>query len=75
MNYILDHPFGCKDRVVMEKGYVHQPQLNSVAGISNEVSYYSIYNWMEYSLTKLPDMCDILADSYHLYSARANRAS
>lgn len=33
MNYILDHPFGCKDRV---------------------------YNWLEYSRTELPHMCDVL---------------
>ena len=60
MDSILDHPFGCKDRVVMEKHYIHQQQLSSVAGISNEFDYDRIYNWLEYSTTKLPHMCDIL---------------
>lgn len=36
MNFILDHPFGCKDRVITEKDYVPQRQLSAVAGISNE---------------------------------------
>ncbi len=60
MDSILDHPFGCKDRVVMEKHYIHQQQLSPVAGISNEFDYDRIYNWLEYSTTELPHMCDIL---------------
>lgn len=60
MDAILDHPFGCKDRVVMEKHYIPQQQLSPVAGISNELSYDRIYNWLEYSTTKLPHMCNIL---------------
>lgn len=60
MDSILDHPFGCKDRVVTEKDYVPQPQLSSIAGISNEFDYDLITNWLEYSTTKLPYMCDIL---------------
>ena len=60
MDSILDHPFGGKDRVVMEKDYIHQPQLSSVVGISNEFDYNRIYDWLDYSRTKLPYMCDIL---------------
>lgn len=60
MNNILDHPFGCKDRVVTEKNYIPQRQLSSVAGISNEYDYDRIYNWLDYSVMKLPHMCDIL---------------
>lgn len=60
MNYILDHPFGCKDWIVMEKHYIHQQQLSAVAGFSNEFGYDKIYNWLEYSTTELPHMCDIL---------------
>ena len=60
MDSILDHPFGCKDRVVTEKHYIHQRQLSPVAGISNTFEYDRIYNWLEYSTTKLPHMCDIL---------------
>ncbi|XBX09056.1 metallophosphoesterase [Enterocloster clostridioformis] len=62
MNYILDHPFGCKDRVVTETNYIPQKKLSPVAGISNEYGYDRIYNWLEYSRTKLPYMCDILND-------------
>lgn len=60
MNFILDHPFGCKDRVVTEKHYIPQRQLGMVAGISTETDYDRIYNWLEYSMTNLPQMCDIL---------------
>ncbi len=60
MNHILDHPFGCKDRVITEAHYIPQRQLSPVAGISNEYGYDRIYNWMEYSRTELPYMCDIL---------------
>ncbi len=60
MNFILDHPFGCKDRVVTEAHYIPQQQLSPVAGISNEIDYDRIYNWLEYSTTKLSCMCDIL---------------
>lgn len=60
MNHILDHPFGCKDRVVMETHYIPQRQLSYVAGISNEYGYDKIFNWLEYSRTELPYMSDIL---------------
>lgn len=62
MNHILDHPFGCKDRVVTEAHYIPQRQLSPVVGISNEYGYDRIYNWLEYSRTELPHMCDILKD-------------
>lgn len=60
MNHILDHPFGCKDRVVTETHYIPQQQLSPVAVLSNEYGYDKIYNWLEYSTTKLAHMCDIL---------------
>lgn len=60
MNYILDHPFGCKDRVVTETHYIPQQQLSPVAVLSNEYGYDTIYNWLEYSTTELVHMCDIL---------------
>ncbi|MDN9572374.1 metallophosphoesterase [Clostridioides difficile] len=60
MNHVLDHPFGCKDRVVTETHYIPQSQLSPVAGISNEYGYDRIYNWLDYSRSELPYMCDIL---------------
>lgn len=60
MNYILDHPFGCKDRVVTEMNYIPQQQLSAMTGISNKHDYDIIENWLEYSVTQLPYMCDIL---------------
>lgn len=60
MNYILDHPFGCKDRVITEIQYIPQRQLSPVAVVSNAYGYDRIYNWLEYSRTELPHMCDIL---------------
>lgn len=62
MNNILDHPFGCKDRVVTEKDYIPQRQLSYFAGISNEYGYDRIFDWLEYSKTKLPLMRDILQE-------------
>ncbi len=62
MNYILDHPFGCKDRVITETEYVPQRQLSSVAGISNKYGYDKIYNWLEYANTELPYMCNVLSE-------------
>lgn len=60
MNNILDHPFGCKDWVVIENHYIQQQQLSPVAGLSNEYGYDKIFDWFEYAVTKLPHMCDIL---------------
>lgn len=60
MNYILDHPFGCKDRVITETRYIPQRQLSPFAGISNEYGYDRIFNWFEYSRTELSQMCDVL---------------
>lgn len=60
MNYILDHPFGCKDRVVMEDNYIFQRQLLPYALISNDTDYTIIPNWIEYAIKHLPKMCDIL---------------
>ena len=60
MNYILDHPFGCKDRVITETRHIPQRQLSPFAGISNEHGYDRIFNWFEYSRTELPQMCDVL---------------
>jgi len=60
MNYILDHPFGCKDRVIMEDNYIFQRQLMPYALLSNDVYYDTINNWIEYATTKLPKMYDIL---------------
>ena len=62
LNNILDHPFGCKDRVITEKDYIPQRQLSYFAGISNEYGYDRIFNWLEYSKTELPLMCDILQE-------------
>lgn len=62
MNQILDHPFGCKDRVVTETDYISQRQLSFFAGISNEYGYDRIFDWLEYSKTELPLMCGILKE-------------
>ncbi len=61
MNYILDHPFGCKDRVVMEDNYVFQRQLSS-AFLSSEKGHIEIPNWFEYATSQLPKMENKLND-------------
>lgn len=60
MNFILDHPFGCKDRVVTEDHYIPQQQFSLVAGTSHKYGYDEIYNWLSYSQNYLPHMCDLL---------------
>lgn len=60
MDKVLDHPFGCKDRVVIEKNYWFRNQLNPYAVISNDAGYDKIYDWIDYALGKLPRMNDIL---------------
>lgn len=59
MNYILDHPFRCKDRVIIEDNYEFQEQFGS-ALISSENIYDDIPNWKEYATTKLNMMKSIL---------------
>lgn len=60
MNHILDHPFGCKDRVVTEIHYIPQRQLSPVAVLSTPQGYDEIYHWLEYSRRELPYMRDVL---------------
>lgn len=60
MHNVLDHPFGCKDRVVYETPEVYQQRLSNFVGISNENRYSVIDNWDLYKRTKLPVMKDIL---------------
>ena len=61
MDSILDHPFGCKDRVVMEDNYIFQDQLSRAIGVSNEIGYDRIYDWHHYAKTELPRMEHILS--------------
>lgn len=60
MNYVLDHPFGCKDRVVNEDNRVSQKQL-SQAFLSTADGHEQIENWDNYREKELPKMNDILS--------------
>ncbi len=60
MDSILDHPFGCKDRVVIENNFISQLQLMPYALLSTATGYEKIFNWEEYALKNLPDMKNIL---------------
>ena len=62
MNYITDHPFGYKDRVVMEDDYNFQEQFHDPVFLSNDEDVDYIYNWKEYLKTNLPNMRDVLND-------------
>lgn len=62
MNHILDHPFGCKDRVVTETHYIPQRQLSPVAGISMNTAMTGYITGWSIRGQKLPLMCDILKD-------------
>ena len=60
MNFILDHPFGCKDRVVMEDNFIFQNQLSTPFFYSEKGDRIEVPNWFEYATNKLPKMKDIL---------------
>lgn len=60
MNRILDHPFGCKDRVVTEAAYIRQDQLCSFATITGGQYFETTDDWFEYASSALPHMRDIL---------------
>lgn len=62
MDRVLDHPFGCKDRVITETRYIPQAQLSPVALLSSETGYDEIHDWFSYAEEGLPYMCDVLND-------------
>jgi len=60
MNFILDHPFGCKDRVIMEDNFVFQQQISKPFYYSKHGNRIDVSNWFEYARNRLPKMKDIL---------------
>ena len=61
MNYILDYPYGLKDRVVIEDGFCFEKQ-KSEAFYTKNSDLVKISNWEDYARKNLNIMKDILAN-------------
>lgn len=60
LSNVLDHPFGCKDRVVIEENYEIQSQLSPLIFLSNKPSNIVIDNWYEYAKSNVELMETLL---------------
>ncbi len=56
LSNVLDHPFGCKDRVLIEKDYEFQQQLSPVIFLSTKEGKQPILNWFDYAKGNLNKM-------------------
>ncbi len=61
MSHVLDHPFGCKDRVVIEDGFEFERQL-STPFYTSEKGSIEIPNWEDYARGNLNKMKSLLED-------------
>ncbi len=62
MNQILDHPFGCKDRVVTETDYIPQRQLSFLPVYRMNMVMTEFLTGWSIPKTELPLMCGILKE-------------
>lgn len=60
LNNILDHPFGCKDRILNEIGFKQKFQYFEYPIISKEDGYDYILDWYGYLDNELPTMKEML---------------
>lgn len=62
LSKVLDHPFGCKDRVVIEKGLDMPFQLSSIIYVDKCQNMLSIEEWREYRkhIEKMEDILERL---------------
>ena len=60
LSKVLDHPFGCKDRVVIENKLAMQMQLSNKIGINKNQDKITIEEWKEYREKHIEHMENIL---------------
>lgn len=60
LSKVLDHPFGCKDRVVMENNLPMQVQLSNKIFLNKRELPMSVDEWEEYRQNKLEYLENIL---------------
>lgn len=60
LSKVLDHPFGSKNRVLVEENLKMQPQLSEDIYINKDTAAITIEEWEEYRQTNIDKMEDIL---------------
>lgn len=62
LSKVLDHPFGCKDRVVIENNLKMQKQLSKIVYVEKCKKMLSIDEWQEYrkSIARMEDILEKL---------------
>lgn len=61
LSKVLDHPFGSKNRVLIEKNLKMQPQLSQDIYINRDTEVITISEWERYRETNIDKMEDILS--------------
>ena len=61
LSKVLDHPFGSKNRVLIEKNLKMQPQLSQDIYINRDTEVITISEWERYRETDIDKMEDILS--------------
>ena len=61
LSKVLDHPFGSKNRVLIEKKLKMQPQLSQDIYINRDTEVITISEWERYRETNIDKMEDILS--------------
>lgn len=62
LSKVLDHPFGSKNRVVIEENLKMQPQLSEDIYIKKDTAVITIEEWEKYRETDIEKMEDILVN-------------
>lgn len=62
LSKVLDHPFGSKNRVLIEKNLKMEPQLSKEIYINQNTEVITISEWEKYRETNIDKMEDILAN-------------
>lgn len=62
LSKVLDHPFGSKNRVLVEENLKMQPQLSEDIYINKDTAIITIEEWEKYRQTNIDKMEDILSN-------------
>ena len=62
LSKVLDHPFGSKNRVLVEENLKMQPQLSEDIYINKDTAIITIEEWEKYRQTNVDKMEDILSN-------------
>ena len=62
LSYVLDNPFGCKNRVVLEKGLEMPEQLSKIIYMNDKKNFMTVDEWKTYREKNVKKMEDILKE-------------